>query len=188
MHVLRQTRALIWEVVQERNSRYRGMGGSFNRYLLDDLVEEGAGVLGLDLLLNPPVWGHEGDVDLIGGTRTASDDSKDTAIPGKHNRPGVATTRKLAVLVVIGQHSDLDGCLRGDAMLLVDPLEGLETVRATDSGPRGRPVLDNKYTLVTMDIKVLGVAQLRVRDDTDGLEETIFRVLVVGSVGGLREQ
>jgi len=26
-------------------------------YLLNDLVEEAAGVLGLDLLLNPPVWG-----------------------------------------------------------------------------------------------------------------------------------
>ena len=38
-----------------------------------------------------------------------------------------------------------------------------------------------------MDVEVLGVAQLRVRDDTEGLEETIFGVLVVGLVGGMRE-
>ena len=90
MHVLWQMRALIWEVVQERNSRYRGMRGSFNRYLLDDLVEEGAGVLCLDLPrpLNPPVWGHEG-VDLVGGTRPTSEYSKDTTIRGQAQQTSV---------------------------------------------------------------------------------------------------
>ena len=96
-------------------------------------------VLGLDLPLNPPVWGHEGDVDLVGGTHTASEDSRDTTIPGKHNRPRVASVRKLAVLVVIRQHSDLDGCLHDDAMLLVGLLEGFEAIRATDSGPVADP-------------------------------------------------
>jgi hypothetical protein len=38
-----------------------------------------------------------------------------------------------------------------------------------------------------MDVKALGVADLVVLDDAVGLEETIRGVLVVRSIGGLRE-
>ena len=74
------------------------------------------------------------------------------------------------------------------AVLLVGPLEGFETIDATDGGPRLQPILHNEHALLTVDVEVLGVAHLGVRDDTVGLQETIFGVLVVvGLVGGLRE-
>jgi hypothetical protein len=154
-------------------------------YLLDDLVEEGVGVLGLDLLIDPPVGGEVRDVDLVGRTCAASENSDDAAIPSEDDGPRVASIRKLAVRLVIGQDGDLGGGLP-DSVFIIAAGEGLETVGATDSRPRRQPILYDEQTLITMDVKVLGVADLIILDDAVGLEETIFGVLV-GSIDRLRE-
>ena len=96
-------------------------------------------------------------------------DNPTLTIPSKHNGPGVAEVRKLAVLAITGQNSHPDGHLRDDAMLLVGLLKRLETVGVTDSHLRGQTVLHNKHALLTMEVEVLRVAQLGVRDDTEGL-------------------
>ena len=161
---------------------------SRNKYLRDDLVEEGAGVLGLDLLLDPPVRGNVRDIGPVGGACAAGEDSEDATIPGEHDGAGVPSIRKLAACLVVGQNGDLNGGLLDDSVLLAGPLEGLEPVGATNGGPRPQPVLHDEHAPLTVNVEVLGVAYLGVRDDAGGLEETIFGVLVVGLVGGLREQ
>ena len=164
---------------------------SRNKYLRDDRVEEGVGVLGLDLPLDPPVRGNVRDIGPVGGACAAGEDSEDATIPGEDDRARVPSIRKSVacpVGLVVGQNSDLDRGLPGDAVLLIGPREGFETIDATDGGPRLRPILYNEHALLTVDVEVLGVADLGVRDDAGGLEETIFGVLVVGLVGGPREQ
>ncbi len=54
-------------------------------YLLDDIVEVAAGVLALDLLLDPPVGGKVCDIHIISRASTTGEDSNDVAIPkAKH--------------------------------------------------------------------------------------------------------
>ena len=74
-----------------------------------------------------------------------------------------------------------------DAVVIVDAGEGLETVGATDGGPRGRPILHDEQAPVTVDVEVLGVTDLVVLDDAVGLEETILGAPVVRLIDGLRE-
>ena len=58
-----------------RENKRRGTNGEVGRgvrvelaaYLLDDFVEEAAGELGLDLLLDPPVRGEVRDVGFVSG-------------------------------------------------------------------------------------------------------------------------
>ncbi len=45
-------------------------------YLLDDIVEVAAGVLALDLLLDPPVGGKVCDIHIISRASTTGEDSK----------------------------------------------------------------------------------------------------------------
>lgn len=155
-------------------------------YLLDDVVEVAARVLALDLLLDPPVGGNVRDIRLLGSAPAAGEDSDDAAVPGEDDGPGIASIRKLAAFLVVGQDGDLDGGVL-DAVLGVVAGEGFETVGATDGGPRGQPILHDEQALLTVDVEVLGVADLVVRDDAVGLEETILGVLVVRLIGGLRE-
>ncbi|CUS14842.1 unnamed protein product [Tuber aestivum] len=84
---------------------------AISKYLLDYIIKEAAGILGLDLLLNPPVGGDVGDVSPIGRACTAGEDSNNTTIPRKDNGPRVASSRKLSSRRVIGQDSNLDGGL-----------------------------------------------------------------------------
>jgi len=70
-------------------------------YDVVDVVEEAAGVLGLDLLLDPPVGGEVRDVGLIGRACAAGGDSDDATIPGEDDGPGVARIGKLAVRLVV---------------------------------------------------------------------------------------
>jgi hypothetical protein len=86
---------------------------------------------------------------------------------------------------VVGQDGDLDGGAF-DAVVIVDTGEGLETVGATDSGPRGKPILHDEQALLTVDVEVLKVVDLVVLDDAVGLE-TIPGVSVVRLIDGLRE-
>jgi hypothetical protein len=155
-------------------------------YLLDDIVEEAAGVLGLDLLLDPPVGGDVRDVGLVGRACTTGEDSNDTTIPSEDDRPGVASIGKLAVHLIVGQDGELYGSLF-DAVLSVDAGEGIEAVGTTNGGPRRQPILHDEHAPLTVDVKVLGIADLVVLDDAVGLEETILGVLVVRSITGLRE-
>jgi len=159
---------------------------SLQTYLLDDIVEEAVWVLGRDLLLDPPVGGEVRDVGFVGRACAAGEDSDDATIPGEDDGPGVASIGKLAALPVVGQDGDLDGSVL-DAVVIVDAGEGLETVGATDGGPRGQPILHDEQGLLTVDVEVLGVADLVVLDDAVGLEETILGVLVVCLIDRLRE-
>ena len=111
--------------------------------LLDDLIKEAAGVFSLDLLLDPPVGGKVCDVTFVGKACAAGEDSDDATIPGEDDRPRVASMRKLAAPLVVGQDGDFD---RGvfDAVIIVDAGEGLETISATDGGSRGQTVLHNE--------------------------------------------
>ena len=68
------------------------------------------------------------------------------------------------MLVVIGQHSDLDGRLGGDAMLLVGQLERLETVGATD------------HALVPMGVGVLGL-----RNSASGTRPNVWKRHIRGT-------
>lgn len=104
-------------------------------YLLDDLVEEAVGVLGLDLLLDPPVRGEVRDIGLVGRACAAGEDSDDATIPGEDDGPGIARIGKFPTRLIVGQDGDLDGGLL-DAVFFISAGEGLETVGATDGGPR----------------------------------------------------
>ena len=110
--------------------------------LLNDIIEEAAGVFGLDLLLNPLVGGEVGDVGLISRACAAGEDSEDVTIPGKDNRAGVANIRKLAACLVVGKDGNLNGSVV-DAIVIVGAGEGVETVGTTDDGPHGQPILHN---------------------------------------------
>ena len=88
------------------------------KLLLDDIVEEAVGVLGLDLLLNPPVGGEVSNVDLVGRACATGEDSEDATIPGEDDGPGVTGIGKLAMLLVVGQDGDLDGGVL-DAVVIV---------------------------------------------------------------------
>ena len=90
------------------------------------------------------------------------------------------------MFLVVGQDSNLDGGVL-DAIFIVGAREGVETVSATDSSPCGQTVLHDEQALLTVDIKVLGVADLSVLDDAVGLEETILGVAVVRLIRGVRE-
>ncbi len=158
----------------------------FATYLLDDLVEKAARVLGLDLLLDPPVGGDVRDVDLVDGARAASENSDDATIPGEDDGPGIPSIGKIATCLIVGQDGDLDGGVL-DAVVIVDAGQGLETVGATDGGPRGQPILHDEQALLTVDVEVLGVSDLVVLDDAVSLEETIPGVPVVRLIDGLRE-
>ncbi len=96
-------------------------------YLLDDLVEEAAGVLGLDLLLNPPVWGEVRDIGLAGRACAAGEESDDSPIPGDDNGAGVARLGGPSMRPVVGQDGDLEGGL-WDAILIIGAGKGLPTV------------------------------------------------------------
>ncbi len=139
-------------------------------YLLDDVVEVAAGVLALDLLLDPPVGGKVRDIRLISTASTTGEDSDDAAIPSEDNGPGIASIGKLAAFLVVGQHGDLDGGVL-DVIPGFVAGEGFETVSATNGGPGGRAVLHDEEALATVGFKVLRVSDLLVRDDTKGLEE-----------------
>jgi hypothetical protein len=153
---------------------------------LDDLVEEAAGVLGLDLLLNPPVRCAVRNVGLVGRACAAGEDSDDATISAEDDGPGVATIGELAAPVVIRQDGDLDGDFL-DAVLNEVAGEGLETIDATDGGPRGQPILHDEQALLAMDIKVLRVANLIMLDNLISLEETIHKIPVLLSINDLKK-
>jgi len=60
-----------------------------------------------------------------------------------------------------------------DAVTMADAGEGLGTVSATDGGPHSQPILHGGQALLTVNVKLLRVADLGVLDDAVGLEETI---------------
>ncbi len=106
----------------------------FAAFLLDNLIEKAAGVLGLDLLPDPPVGGEVRDVACAAG-----EDSDDATVPGEDDGLGSRQHRKkLAMCPVIGQDSDLEGGAT-DAVVTVDTGEGLETVGTTDGGGVANP-------------------------------------------------
>jgi hypothetical protein len=70
--------------------------------LLDDLIEDAAGVLSLDLLFDPLVGGKVRDITLVGKACPASEDSDDATIPSEDDRPRVASMRKLAAPLIVG--------------------------------------------------------------------------------------
>ena len=142
--------------------------------------------LGLNLLLEPPVGGEVRGVDLVGRACATGEDSDDATIPGEDNGAGIASIRKLAACLVMGQDSDLNGGVL-DAIVIIDAGEGLETVGATDGGPCGQPILHNEQALLTVYIEVVWIAHLIVLDDAVGLEETILGELVIRLIGGLGE-
>jgi len=156
--------------------------------LLDDIVEEGVRVLGLDLLLDPPVGGDVRDVGLVDRACAASEESDNATIPSQDNRPRVANTEKLAVRPVRGHDSELDGDLTDTVFKVAAAGEGLQTVDATSGGARGQPIFDDKQALLAVGVEVRRVADLAVLDDAVGLQETIVGVLKGRSIGGVREQ
>ena len=113
--------------------------------LLDDIVEKAARELVLDLLLDPPVGAEIRDVGPFNRACATCEDSYYTPIPSEDDGPGVATIRKLAAPLVVGQDSDLDGGLH-DAVFVVGAGEGLKTVSAANSGPRRLPVANPFFT------------------------------------------
>jgi len=159
--------------------------------LLDDIVKEGVGVLGLDLLLDPPVRGDVRDVGLVSlvdRACAASEEPNNATIPSQDDRPRVASSGKRAAAPVTSQDGELDGDLLTDAVFEVAAAgEGLQTVDATGGGPCVRPILDDEQALVAIGVEVLRVADLAVLDDAVGLQETMLGVLIVRPIGDVRE-
>ena len=112
-------------------------------------------MLGLDLLLDPPVGSEVRDINLPGRTCTTSEGSDNATIPGEDDGPRVTSTRKLATFLVVGQDSELDGGVF-DAVVIVCADEGLETIDATDGCPRDQPILHDEQAILTVYIEVLG--------------------------------
>ena len=107
--------------------------------LFNDFVEEAAGVLFLNLLLDPPVGGEVSNICFVSRTCAASEYPDDTTSPVEDDGPRVARIGKLAAHFVVGQDSDLYGGLL-DAVLIVGVGEGFEAIGATHSGPRRQPI------------------------------------------------
>jgi len=126
-----------------------------------DVEKAAAGVLGLDLLLDPPVGGKVRDICLVSRASAASEDSDDVAIPGEDDGPGIASIGKLAMFLVVGQDGNLDGGVL-DVILRVVAGEGFETISTANSGPSGHAILHDEETLATISFKVLGVSDLLV--------------------------
>ena len=154
--------------------------------LLNDFVEEAAGVLFLDLLLDPPVGGEVSNIRFVSRTCAASEYPDDTTSPVEDDGPRVTRIGKLAARFVVGQDSDLYGGLL-DAVLIVGVGEGFEAIGATHSGHRHQPIFYHEQTLLPVDVELLWVAHLSVLDVVVCLEETILGVVVVRSIARLRE-
>ncbi len=88
--------------------------------------------------------------------------------------------------MVIRQDGDLNGDFL-DAVLNEVAGDGLETIGTTDNNPRGQPILHNKQALLTIDIKVLRVANLIMLDNLISLEETIHKIPVLLSINDLKK-
>lgn len=84
----------------------------FTTYLLDNLVEKAARVLGLDLLLDLPVAvrGEICFVSLVGRASAASEDSDNATIPGEDDGPRVPSNgiRKTCHASCRREDGDLD--------------------------------------------------------------------------------
>ena len=159
----------------------------FAKYLLGDVVEDDAGELGLDLLLNPPVRGEVSSICFVSRAFATSEDSNDPALPVEDDRPRVTPVRELAGHGrPVAQNSNFDGCVR-DAVIVVIAGEGLETINTTDSGARGQPIFDDKQALVAIEIEMLRLANFTVLDDAEGWEKTVVGIGVIFAITELRE-
>ena len=157
--------------------------------LLDDIVEEAPGELVLELLFDPPVRCNVGEIDLLGGTCTASEKPDDTTIPTKDNRPGITSIGEVAVFTapdVIACDDDFDRVLM-DAVLAVVAGFGLETVDTTEGAECGTSMLHTKQGSHVVLVEVLGVAEFGLWDDATGLQEAVLGVPPVYSIGSLME-
>ena len=154
--------------------------------LRDDLVKEAAGELGLDLLLDPPVRRKVGDVSLVGGACAARGESDDATISGEYDRPRITRIGELAMFLIVGHDSDLDGRSL-DVVFVIGTREGVDTVHATDGSLRSQTMLNDKQAPIAVRFKVLRVADLSVLDDAVRLEETILGVAVVSSIRDVGE-
>ena len=155
-------------------------------HLLDVVVEVAARKHLLNLLVEPPVRGHVGDVGLFSRATTAGEHADDGATPLEDDGARISGGREGAPLPVARQDGYLDGRLL-DAVFGVDASERVQPVDTTYGGARGQAVLHHVEALVAVGVELLGRADLLVLHDAMGLEETVARVLVAGLVFGSGE-
>ena len=132
----------------------------------------------LDLLLKPPVRGPISYICCISRASTTGDQGNNTTSPVKDDGTRISLGREGALLPVMGQDANLNGCVL-DAMVTVDASERLKPIGTTYSGACGQAILHNNKCLIAMDIKVLGLADFITVHNAKGLEESIIRVLIV---------
>ena len=155
-------------------------------YLFNNIVEKGSRVLGLNLLLDPPVGSEVRDVGLAGRACAASQDSDNTAIPSQYDRPGVASIGELAAASVRGHDGDFNRGL-ADAVFRIAAGEGFQAIDATGSSSRGQPILDDVQTILAILVEMLRVADLAVLDDAVCLQKTVTGVLEGRLISRVRE-
>ena len=146
----------------------------------DDWVEVAAGQGLLDVRLKFIPCGTECDVGLISRAATTSEHGDDTASSIEDDGTRVAFVGEGATPAV-GHDGSFEGSKLEIAAVVVTN-KGFESVDPADGSARGQAVLDDRHRFVTVDVKLLGLANLALGYKAVDLEEPILRVLVVSPV------
>ena len=130
----------------------------------------------------------KGDIGLVSQAAAASEKGDNAALPVEDGRARVSVVGEGATAAV-----GHDGRLHGRELDAVGSLEivvtheRIETVQPADGGARRPAVFDDGHPGVAVGAKLRGHVHLGFGDPAVYLEEAIFRVHVVGTVGDVWE-